>query len=92
MILDSSLSSNKLLDLELNVTKDGFTFIIEANGTSFILENTHGEWWLRDIDQHGEIFSKTFRIRKGDKFALLKGIELVLNYLADDDLMVEGVA
>jgi len=80
------------LGLEMDITQDGLAFVIEANRTTFILDCNGGEWWVRDIDRSGGVFSATFRIRKAKKFALLKAIDLVLGHLADDNLMVEVTA
>jgi len=79
------------LDLEMEITQDGLSFVIKANGSTWLLDKEQdGKWSLRPGIGAG--FETTFSIRKPKKFALLKAIDLVLGHLADDHLMVEVVA
>jgi hypothetical protein len=78
------------LDLEMEITQDGLSFVIKANGSTWLLDKEQsGKWSLRRI---GAGFETTFSTRKPKKFALLKAIDLVLGHLADDHLMAEVVA
>jgi hypothetical protein len=73
------------LDLEMEITQDGLSFVIKANGSTWLLDKEQdGKWSLG-----GAGFETTFSTRKPKKFALLKAIDLVLGHLANDNLMVE---